>query len=290
MDIAGKTCLITGANSGIGKITARELAKQQAIVVMLVRNMEKGQKAREEIYKVSGNKNVHLLLCDLSSQQQVHEAAEQFQQQFQKLDILINNAGVILGNKRQESEDGVEMTFAINHLGHYSLSLLLLDLLKQSPTGRIITVSSESHRRAHFHINDLQLKEHPYNGYNAYCISKLCNIWFTRHLATLTKNSNLSVNCLHPGFVSSNFGKNTSLLFKFFIKALSPFSISPEKGAETNLYLAKEDKVQGVSGHYFLNKKIKKPSRAALNDHYAAELWKQSAELSNLDIHKVTLR
>lgn len=289
MNITGKTCLITGANSGIGKVTARELAKQQARLVMLVRNKEKGEEAREEIFKISGNKNVHLLLCDLSSQQQVHEAAEQFQQRFQKLDILINNAGVILGNKRKESEDGIEMTFAINHLGHYSLTLLLLDLLKQSPTGRVISVSSESHRRAHFHIHDLQLKEHPYNGYNAYCISKLCNIWFTRQLAALTKNSNLSVNCLHPGFVSSNFGKNTSPLFKFFIKALSPFSTSPEKGAETSLYLAQEDAIQNVSGHYFKNKKIAKPSRAALNDQYAVELRKQSAELSKLDIHKVTL-
>lgn len=289
MYLRDKTCLVTGANSGIGKATAMELAKQQARVVMLCRNKEKAWRARKEINKASGNKNIHILLCDLSSLEQIHAAADQFQQQFEGLDILINNAGILLGNNRQETIDGFEKTFAVNHLAPYTLSLLLLDMLKKSSAGRIITVSSEMHRYARYDINDLQLKHHSYNGLNAYSISKLCNIWFTRHLSHLVSGGNLTANCLHPGMVNSNFGKGSGPFFKFFIKLASPFSASPKKGARTPVYLATSPEVQNVSGKYFVNKKRKLPSKDALNDHCAQRLWEQSASLTQLDIYKVTL-
>lgn len=289
MNLAGKTCLVTGANSGIGKITAIELAKQKARVIMLCRNLLKAEEAREDIFRQSGNMNVHILLCDLSSQRQIQEAAETFEKTYRSLDVLINNAGVILGNKRQETEDGIEKTFAVNHLAPYSLSLLLLELLRKSPAGRIITVSSEAHRYARFHMDDLQLRRHSFNGLNAYAISKLCNIWFTRRLAQLTSGSNLLVNCLHPGFVGSNFGQGASPLFKTLLKLSSPFAKSNLKGAETSVYLATSSEVQNISGKYFKEKKVKKPSQAALNDAFAQELWQQSADLTHLDLHKVTL-
>lgn len=289
MNPAGKTCLITGANSGIGKATALGLARQQARVVMLCRNKDKAEQAREEIFKISGNNEVHILLCDLSSQEQIHVAAEQFQQRFDQLDILINNAGILVGNERQLTEDGFEMTFAVNHLAPYTLTLLQLDLLKRSPDGRIINVSSEAHRFARYDIHDLQLEHHPYNGLNAYAISKLCNIWFTRRLSKLIAGNNITVNSLHPGFVASDFGKNASVFSKAALKLFSPFSISPAKGARTPLYLATSPEVQNISGKYFKGRKRKLPSKDALNDHCAEDLWKKSASLTHLDIHKVTL-
>lgn len=281
--------MVTGANSGIGKITAMELAKQKAKVVMLCRNKEKAEKARQEIYKVSGNTDIHLLLCDLSSQQQIHDTVDEFRRRFNALDVLINNAGIIAGNERQETVDGFELTFAVNHLAPFTLSLLLLDLLRHSEAGRIITVSSEAHRFARFDMEDLQLRHHPYSGLNAYCISKLCNIWFTRQLAALTSRSRLSVNCLHPGFVSSNFGNSASPAFRALLTLSQPFSISNEKGATTTLYLAGREAPSQVSGEYFKNKKVKKPSKAALNDAYAEELWEKSAALTHLELHKVSL-
>lgn len=281
--------MVTGANSGIGKITAMELAKQKAKVVMLCRNEEKAENARQEIYKVSGNTDIHLLLCDLSSQQQIHESVEEFRRRFNALDVLINNAGIIAGNERQETVEGFELTFAVNHLAPFTLSLLLLDLLRHSEAGRIITVSSEAHRFARFDMEDLQLRHHPYNGLNAYCISKLCNIWFTRQLAALTSRSRLAVNCLHPGFISSNFGNSASPAFRALLTLSQPFAISNEKGAATTLYLAGREAPAQVSGKYFKNKKIKKPSKAALNDTFAEELWEKSASLTHLELHKVSL-
>ena len=290
MNLTGKTCLVTGANSGIGKITAIELAKRKARVIMLCRNLLKAEEAREDIFRQSGNMNVHILLCDLSSQRQIQKAAEDVEKKYRSLDVLINNAGIISDNKRQETVDGIEKTFAVNHLAPYSLSLLLLDLLRKSPEGRIITVSSEAHRFARFHMDDLQLKNHSYNGLNAYAISKLCNIWFTRRLAQLTSGSNLMVNCLDPGFVGSNFGNGASPVFKTLLKLSSPFAVSNLKGAETSVYLATSEEVRTTSGKYFKNKKEKKPSQAALNDAFAQQLWEQSARLTQLDLHKVTLQ
>jgi NAD(P)-dependent dehydrogenase (short-subunit alcohol dehydrogenase family) len=289
MSLAGKTCLITGANSGIGKFTAMELAKRKARVIMLCRNLQRAEEAREDIFRQSSNQNVHIMLCDLSSQKQILKAAETFEHTFRSLDILVNNAGIVLDNKREETEDGIEKTFAVNHLAPYSLSLLLLELLRKSNAGRIITVSSEAHRLARFRINDLQLKNHSFNGLNAYAISKLCNIWFTRRLAELTSGSNLMVNCLHPGFVASNFGQASSPVFKTALALSSPFTISSIKGADTPVYLATSPEVHNISGQYFKSRKVKKPSQAALNDEYARALWEQSAALTKLDLHKVSL-
>lgn len=287
MSAFGKTCLVTGANSGIGKVTALELAKQQARVVMLCRNKQKAEDARREIIHISGNKDVHILLCDLSSQAEIRETAEEFRQQFSSLDILINNAGIFLGNERQETAEGFEKTFATNHLAPFSLSLLLLAPLMQSREGRIINVSSEMHRYARFDMQDLQLEHHSYSGMNAYAISKLCNIWFTRKLAQDCRHSNLTVNCLHPGFVASNFGRKSDFLSRAFIKLSRPFAVSPEKGAETSLYLAVNDNISHITGKYFKNKKPVSPSKDALNDDYAREMWEQSEAMTGLELNKL---
>lgn len=289
MDPAGKTCLITGASSGIGKITAMELARQRARVVMLCRNPEKAEQAREEIFRITGNEEVHILICDLSVQDQIHAAAEHFRQRFDQLDILINNAGIITGRELQLTEDGFELTFAVNHLAHYTLTLLLLDLLKISNSGRIINVSSEAHRFARFDSQDLEPDNRLFPGANNYAFSKLCNIWFTRQLSKLMAGSSLTVNSLHPGFVASGFGKNSTAFYRAVLKFSSPFAVNSIKGAKGSLYLATSPDVKNISGKYFKKNKRKLPSKDALDDHLALQLWEKSAALTNLDIHKVVL-
>lgn len=251
MNPAGKTFLITGANSGIGKVTAMELARQKAQVVMLCRNRRKAENARKEIFKISGNEDVHILECDLSSQEQIHAAAEQFRDRFEQLDVLINNAGILAGNDRQITPEGFEKTFAVNHLAPYTLSLLLLDLIKESSSGRILTVSSEAHRFARFDPETLHPEPRFFSGLNDYAFSKLCNIWFTRQLARLTEAGSLTVNCLHPGFVASGFGKNSSPLYSAVLNLSSPFAVNSLKGAKGTLYLAGSPEVKNISGKYF---------------------------------------
>lgn len=278
-----KICVITGANSGIGKITARELAKQGAHVVMLCRNQEKAERAKEDILRVCGHDRVDIVLADLASTRQIREAAEHINKKYPKIDVLNNNAGLITGDQRETTEDGFEMTFGVNHLAPFLLTQLLLDKVLASERGNIINVSSEAHRFASFDLNDLQYENRKYNGLKAYALSKLCNILFTRELSKRLPQASVVTNSLHPGGVATNFGKGVSGIFGIVMRLSRPFMISEEKGAQTSIYLATSNEGYTATGKYFKNKKVAEPSKDARNDYNARRLWEISEELLQTD-------
>lgn len=272
-----KICLITGATSGIGKVTAQELANQGATVVINGRNLEKCQNTINYIKKITGNTKVDFILADLSSQNEVRKLADQFKNQYNKLDILINNAGVILGD-RQDSVDKIEMTFAINHLSYYLLTNLLLNTIKTSAPSRIINVSSAIHSWASINFEDIESKK-GYNGMNAYSQSKLANILFTYELARKLGKSEVTVNTMHPGLVATNLGANMNGQDGKSWRSFIQTGISPEEGAQTILYLATSPKVENITGKYFENKKAIPSSKESYDIEVAKKLWKLSAEL-----------
>ena len=278
----GKICIVTGANSGIGKVTARELAKMGASVVMVARSKERGEAALADVRAASGSSDVELMLCDMSSQKSITAFADGVKARFDRLDVLVNNAGALF-QKRQENNAGIEMTFAVNHLGYYTTTLLLLDLLKQSAPSRIVNVASEAHRVGAFNF-DYQRKD-DYSGFNVYGNSKLANIMFSYHLANLLEGTNVTVNSLHPGFVRTNFAGNNGMLAKVVMKVAGGLmGINEDKGAATQIYLASSPEVEGVSGLYW-DKSAKKRSTKESEDKAAQQrLWEISAELTGLNL------
>ncbi|SDJ86736.1 NAD(P)-dependent dehydrogenase, short-chain alcohol dehydrogenase family [Catalinimonas alkaloidigena] len=278
-----KICLVTGANSGIGKVTTRELYRQGAQVIMVCRNQEKALQVKMDLeaqYPKTGGK-LDIVLGDLSRQDEVVKIARDVRQRYRHLDVLINNAGLVVQEK-QMTEDGIEYTFAVNHLAPFLLTSLLLDLLRQSDEPRIINLSSEAHRMARFQVSQLANPK-KYNVMRAYGNSKLCNILFTRQLAQRLQPEGITVNSVHPGFVNSNFGAGFSGIYKVIMTLSAPFSISSEAGAQTSLYLATSPNVKGITGKYFVEKKVRKPSEAALSDYYADQLWQLSEQLTQPD-------
>ncbi len=275
----GKICLVTGANSGIGKVTALELARAGATVVMVARNKAKGEEALAEVRRASGSNTVELMLADLSSQKSIRSLAEQFKAKYDRLDVLVNNAGAILSN-RELSVDGYEMTFALNHLGYFLLTNLLLDRLKAGAPSRVVNVSSAAHRMGHIHFDDLQL-ERGYSAWKAYGQSKLANVLFTVELARRLEGTGVTANSLHPGFVRSNFNTGTAVN-RLVMKLVSPFAISVEKGAETSVYLATSPEVEGVTGKYFAKKQVARTSAEANDPAVARRLWEVSEKLTGL--------
>nr|WKN38120.1 SDR family oxidoreductase [Tunicatimonas sp. TK19036] len=278
-----KICVITGANSGVGKVTARELAKQGAHVVMVCRNQEKAERAKEDILRVCGHDRVDIVLADLASVQQIREAAHHINEHYPKIDVLNNNAGLIMGDRRQTTEDGFEMTFGVNHLAPFLLTHLLLDKVIASGRGNIINVSSEAHRLASFDLNDLQYERRWYLGLKAYNLSKLCNILFTRELSKRLSGTNVVTNALHPGAIASNFGKGVPGVFGIAMTLSRPFMIGEEKGAQTSIYLATSEEGYTATGKYFKNKKAVQPSKDAMNDYNARRLWEISEELLQIE-------
>src|SRR5215217_8106176 len=229
-----EVCLITGATSGIGKATAMGLASMGASVVMVGRDRGRGEAAMAEIRGKSANASVDLLLADLSSQEEIHRLADVFKESYPRLDVLINNAGVIR-SKRIMTADGIEMTFAVNHLAYFLLTKVLLDVLKASAPSRIVNVASGEQRNATIDFDDLQ-GEKGYKGAKAYSQSKLATVLFTYELARRLEGTGVSANCLHPGAgIRTNFGSGVSGVFGFTVRALTPLMKSPEKGAETSL-------------------------------------------------------
>jgi NAD(P)-dependent dehydrogenase (short-subunit alcohol dehydrogenase family) len=253
----GKICLITGANSGVGKATASELAQMGATVVMVSRNRARGEEAQKEIQAHSGNNDVHLLLADLSSQQSIRQLAEAFQRQFSQLHVLINNAGLFsLG--RRETVDGLEMAFAVNYLAPFLLTNLLLDTLKASAPARVINVSSDSHEQGYINMDNLQSKR-GYNTYKIYGQSKLALILFSYELARKLEGTGVTVNALHPGFVSTNIGQSdVGPFLRMIASIIFRFGISPEEGAKTSIYLASSPDVENVTGKYFVKSSPKR--------------------------------
>ncbi|HKJ66549.1 MAG TPA: SDR family oxidoreductase [bacterium] len=273
-----KRCLITGATSGIGKVTATDLAGRGASVVLVGRNQGKSQLTVEHIRQETGNRQIEYLIADLSVQAEIHQLAETFKEQYDRLDVLINNAGAIFFS-REETQDGLERTFALNHLGYFLLTNLLLDMIRQSAPVRVINVSSEAHRGASINFDDLQCEE-KFSPMRAYGQSKLANILFTYELDRRLENTNITVNALHPGFIASNFGRNAGLLGKIIMPVLYLFAKSPEKGAQTSIYLATSPEVEGVSGHYFINEQPATSSEESYDSDVAARLWNMSEELT----------
>jgi NAD(P)-dependent dehydrogenase (short-subunit alcohol dehydrogenase family) len=272
----GKICVVTGATSGIGKHTATALADEGATVVMICRNKEKGQQVLEEISKQTGNRNLDLLIADLSSQAAIRKVASEFQSKYQQLHALVNNAG--LAGRKTLSPDGIEMTFAVNHLAYFLLTNLLLDRLRASAPSRIINVSSEAHRNQKtLDFENLQ-GEKSYSGFKAYSLTKLCNILFTNELARRLQGSGVTANSMHPGFLATGIFREAAPFIQFLVRLAAG---KPEKGANAILYLASSPELEGVSGKYFKGMKESAPSAAA-QDHVSAErLWKISEELTH---------
>ena len=282
VDLTGRVCLITGANSGIGKAAALGLAKLDATVVMVSRDKDKGEAALLEIRTLSGNKNVDSMVADLSSQDSVRELAHDFKARYKKLHVLINNAGTFLP-KRVATADGLEATFATNHLGHFLLTNLLLDVLKASAPSRIINITSSAHRGTEINFEDLQ-GEKKYSGYHAYSQSKLANVMFTYQLAKQLEGTRVTVNCLHPGVVRTGFGKDQTGLMSIAVRVFSPFMMSPEKAAKAVLYMATSARLEQVNGKHFAKGKEERSSNESYDAASAERLWKVSAELTRLEV------
>ena len=281
VDMTGKVCLVTGGNSGIGKATALGLAKLNGTVVIVSRDKDKGEAAQLEIRAQSGNKNIDSMVCDLSSQDSVRELAHDFSGRYKRLDVLDNNAGIFLP-KRVQTVDGLEATFETNHLGHFLLTNLLLDLLKKSAPSRVINVTSWAHRGAEIDFEDLQ-GEKKYSGYHAYSQSKLANVLFTYQLAKMLNGTGVTVNCLHPGVVRTGFGKDQGGLMNILVHIGSPFMMSPEGAAKAVVYLATSPELEGVSGKHFSKSKETKSSDESYDASSAERLWNVSAELTKLN-------
>src|SRR5919106_4071638 len=276
-----KICLITGATSGIGKATAMGLANMGASVVMVGRDQGKGEAVMAEIKQKSNNASVDLMLADLSSQEEIRRLADEFKEAYPRLDVLINNAG-LFRSKRITTADGMEMTFAVNHLACFLLTKLLLDVLKASSPSRIVNVSSGDHSNGTIDFDDLQ-GEKGYKGPKAYSQSKLANVLFTYELARRLEGTGVTANCLHPGAgVRTNLGSGVSGVFGLTVRALRPLMKSPEKGAETSIYLASSPEVEGLSGRYFVKKGETRSSDMSYDERLARRLWEVSAQLTKL--------
>lgn len=276
-----KRVIVTGATDGIGLITARRIAETGAEVGLVARNAVKGAKVVETLKKETGNQTIRFFQADLSDFSDVRRVATEIGEAFPALDVLVNNAGAMFVG-RNISKDGFEMTFALNHLSVFLLTNLLLPQVKAAESGRIVTVASVAHRGADMDFKDLDGSKGRYSAWRAYQRSKLANILFTRELASRLEGSNVTANCLHPGFVASKFGENNNPLMTAFMKLGKIFAISPENGAKTSVFLATSDEVEGQSGGYYVECKKRSPSRQAQNGKTAKRLWVESAALVGL--------
>ena len=273
-NIKNKNILITGATNGIGQATALKLARLGANVNIVARNEDKCVNTQKMI-KQKTDRIINYYVADLSSQDEIRNFAKNFKSKNKELHVLINNVGVFL-KKREESVDGLEMTFAINHLSYFLLTNLLLDLIEKSSPSRIINVSSIAHRFANINFDDLQTK-HKYTSMKAYSQSKLANILFSNHLSEKIKNKDVVVNSLHPGIVNTGFGLEEDNK-RSGISLLSIIGIHSIKGANTVIYLAISPNVSSITGKYWYRKMQIKPSKKALDLFTQQRLWKISKQ------------
>ena len=269
--------LITGGTSGLGYRTAYILAHESKNKIILIgSNNKKGQQAVERLIYETENKNLRFIKADLSSINEIKLLAKDLIKE--KIDVLINNAGALFYS-RDESVDQIEKTFALNHLSYFALTNLLLKYKVIKNGGRIINVASGAHRGIDVDFNDLEMSNN-YNGWKCYKKSKLCNILFTKKLSELTSINNITVNCLHPGFVKTEFGKNNKGVISLAIKLLMNFfAITVEEGAKTIIHLANSEDVKDITGKYYYKSKIKQPSQYAENKSSADQLWNKSIEM-----------
>lgn len=274
----GKVALVTGANQGIGKATATGLARQGARVVIVSRNEEKGRAAVEDVQRAAENRDVELIVADLSSLDQVRRVASEFESRHDRLDVLVNNAGVLVPDRRV-TVDGIEETFAINHLAYFVLTRALLDVMKRTGRARIVNVSSEAHRHAKMHWDDLGFERGGYRSWRAYGQSKLANVLFTYELARRLEGTGVTANALHPGVIGSGFGQTYGGVTAFFIKLAKPFLLTPEEGARTSVYVASSPDVEGVSGKYFARQRAARTSALSYDEASQRKLWLASEQM-----------
>lgn len=280
--LTGKTVMVTGATAGIGKVTALELARKGASVILVSRNPKKCAATAKRIQKETGNLRVDFISADLSSQVQIHQLADQFKSKYDRLDVLVNNAGGVFVT-RKFSVDGIEMTFALNHLSYFLLTNLLLDALKASAPARIVNVSSNGHFNSPLNFDNLQL-EHGYAPFKAYGRSKFANVLFTYELARRLEGTGVTSNVLHPGLVQTDIGKSASWWlgwgWKFFLRFRK--GLPPEEGALTSIYLASSLDVETVTRKYFAKQKAAPSDPDTYNETDARRLWEISAQLVGL--------
>lgn len=281
----GKVCIVTGANTGIGLETAAALIDRGATVVLACRDESKANRALQEIATRNGSGTGHAMKLDLASLKSVSAFAAAFRERFNRLDVLVNNAGVMPG-KRYTTEDGFELIFGTNHLGHYLLTHKLLDLLRRSAPARIVVVASTMHHRGQINFDDLQA-EHKYGPMSVYSNSKLANVMFAFALARRLKGSGVTANCLHPGIVRTQIIQKQIGDYPAILRPLAiPFlalALSPAQGARTSIHLASSPEIEGVSGKYFVRCK---PARSSARSHDVSvqeKLWDLSARLVGIE-------
>ena len=275
----GKVCLVTGATDGIGKVSARVLAELGAKVIIVGRNPEKSAIVLAELRSISGNENIDLLIADLAVMQEVRDLAEQVISRYDRIDVLLNNAGGYF-TKHEITSDGLEMTFALNHMSYFLLTNKLMELLKYSAPARIVNVSSDAHYGVDMEFENLN-GEQEYKAWKAYQKSKLANVLFTYELLKKVPG-NITVNCLHPGFVATNFGHNNGGFFGPVLKIAQRISaIDPEEGAKTSIFLCSAPEVKGVSGKYFYKCQPKTSSRESRNMDTGKRLWQISSDIAS---------
>jgi retinol dehydrogenase 12 len=274
----GKVVVITGATSGIGSVAAEKLAGMGARIVLVARDRARGEAQLSRLRNVGPGVQHTAYYGDLSRISEMKRVGSEIAQAEPRIDVLINNAGALFGH-RKLSEDGLELTFALNHMSYFVLTQVLLDRLRASSPARVINTSSDAHKGAKLDFTDLQ-SEHGYAGFRVYGRSKLCNILYTRELARRLAGSGVTANCLHPGFVATRFGDQSGGAFSVVVRLAKAFAISPEKGAETLVYLASSDDVANVSGQYFYKCRAVTPTKEAQDDDAAKKLWQESERLA----------
>lgn len=274
----GKTVVITGATSGIGEVAADRLAQDGAKIVFVARDSERGERTLKHLRAIAPDAEHAAYYADLSSITEMKRVAGEIAAAEPKIDVLINNAGALF-NTRQETHDGLEMTFAVNHMAYFVITNLLLENLKAAGNARVVSTASDAHKGAKLNLADLQ-SSRSYSGFSVYSRSKLMNILFTRELARQLDGSGVTANCLHPGFVASRFGDGSGGITSFGLKMAKNFAISPEQGAQTIIYLAGSPQVEGQTGGYYYKCKPATPTREARNDADAGRLWTASAKLA----------
>ena len=276
----GKTCLVTGATDGIGWMTARALARDGARLIVVGRDPAKGERRIADLRAETGNDAVRFERADLASQAEIRALAARLGAELPRLDVLVNNVGAWF-HRRAAGPDGVEMTWALNHLGQFLLTGLLLELLGAAPAARVVNVSSRAHRGPQVDFEDPEGAKR-YSGWRAYQQSKLANILFTYCLAErLSAAGHVTANCLHPGFVASRFGHNNSGFVRLVaVTTQRLFAISEEKGAVTSHYLAADDAAGGTSGRYFVRCRPVESSAASRDRDAQARLWRLSEEMT----------
>jgi len=275
--LKNKIILITGATSGIGKETALGLAKMGATVVFTSRDDIKGEKTKKELIAKTNNKNIHMLNCDLASFESIKNCCNEFKSKFDKLHVLINNAGV-WDFKRRESKDGIENIFAVNYLAPFLMTELLIDVLKKSKPSRIINLTSGMHYGT-INFNDIEFKE-KFSGAKAYRQSKLGLILYTRFLAKKLEGTGVTVNTVHPGMNKTDLGRDAGGLSRVIFKMMGK---NPKIGAETSIYLASSPKVENITGEYWAKKEIKKSSKESYDMDLAEKLWHVSTKYVKLN-------